>query len=168
MRKHVLFSKLRGAKNKKNIQKFETCFELNSFFLKLSSPHCPYIIQINISLQIKGFLRTPASSVRPPLKVYRATSLMRNREVQESLEDQYSSGSEEEYFLIRRNSTGGQAGPSSGAQQAFNATRRRRSAARRRYSDMVSSGDDGDDYGEDVEFGRGTSESHKRAKRYVL
>jgi hypothetical protein len=92
---------------------------------------------------------------------------MRNREVQESLEDQYSSGSEGEYFLNRRSSGGGQFGPSNGTQQALNAARRRRSVQRRRYSDMVSSGDEGDEYDDDVEFGRGNSESHKRAKRHV-
>lgn len=92
---------------------------------------------------------------------------MRIREVQGNLEDQYSSGSEEDYVLNRRGSTCGQGRPSRGGQQAFNAVRRRRSAARRRYSDLISSGDDGDEYDDDVEFGRATSESHKRAKRHV-
>lgn len=90
---------------------------------------------------------------------------MRNREVQENFADQYSSDSEDEYYLNKRLSNGGQVGPSSGGQQGLNGTRRRRSAPRRRYSDMISSGDDGDDYDDDMEFGRVTSESHKRAKR---
>lgn len=90
---------------------------------------------------------------------------MRNRVVQENLADQFFSDSEDDYYLNRTQSTEGQAGPSSGDQQAQNAARRRRSAPKRRYSDMVSSGDDGEDYDDDIEFGRPTSESHKRAKR---
>jgi hypothetical protein len=92
---------------------------------------------------------------------------MRNREVRENFEDQYSSGSEEDYILNRRGSTSRQIKPSSGGQQAFNAIRRRRSAARRRYSDLISSEDDGDEYDDDLEFGRASTESHKRAKRHV-
>jgi len=92
---------------------------------------------------------------------------MRIREVREKLEYQYSSGSEEDCALNKRGSTLRQIKPSSGGQQALNAIRRRRSAAQRRYSDLISSGDDGDEYDDDLEFGKATTESHKRAKRHV-
>lgn len=88
--------------------------------------------------------------------------------MREKLADQYYlTDSEDEYYPHKNTDGRGAIGASGGEDKEMKPGRTHRRHQPRRYSDMVSSGEEMEEYDEEMEYGRPTSESERRARRQV-
>ena len=93
---------------------------------------------------------------------------MRGDGFKERSSDQYYlTDSEDEYYPRKVSGNRVPAGGSGGVARGSQPGQSHRRPKPRRYSDMVSSGDEFDEYDDDTEFGRAANESERRARRQV-